>query len=552
MPTVSSPGLGSGLDVNTIISALVAAETQPAELRLAQKEFDTQAKISAVGGLKSALTTFRSSLAGVASLSLFQSSTTSSSDSDVLTVKADETAVAGGYNVDVTAIAKAHSISSDAFAATTTSVGNGRIHLSIGDYDGNFTTTDITIASGADTLADIKQAINDADAGVTASLINDGNGYRLSLVSNETGLDNQIKITVSNDGDTIDDDNSGLSQLTYDKTLTAPESNLTQNTAALDSALTINGVPITSSSNILTDNIDGLTITLDTIGTSTITIADDSSGANNSINAFVKSYNETIELLNNLSSYDAKTGISGTLQGDSLVRNLTNQLRRYVYSDVEHVTGNYNSITDLGITTNINGLLEINSTTLSAALRDNFDEVGRVFARGAYTTDSLLEVNSQGVDVPAGVYQVNIASGTFGDPGPLNATIDNITATATDGLLLEGSGAFSTLSINVLGGSFGDRGQIIVFDGISKTLDNLIESFIGEEGSITNQLSILDQANTSFAEKKITLAKQKAVIEARYLKQYSELDRIMSTLQGTSDFLTSALESLPGSTFNKN
>lgn len=550
MTTVTSPGIGSGLDVQSIVPAIVDAEIKANEVQLETKQIETQAKITAVGSIKSTLSSFQTSLNDMSTMDLLTAKTITSSDADVLTATADETALLNSYDINVTTLATAHSVSSAAFAATTTTVGYGDLEISIGDYDGTFTTTTVTIASGSDTLADIKQAINDSAAGVTASIINDGSGYKLSLVSDNTGTDNQIKITVRGDGDGVDNDNGGLSQLAYDKTLSAPQSNLTQNVTAVDAALTINGISITSNSNTLTDNIDGLTLSLKSTGTSTVSLTNDTTTAKTKIEAFITSYNDTMSLLTELGKYNTETGETGTLQGDALARTLTNQLRRYVYNEVDNITGNYSTITDLGITTDADNNLVINDTKLDVALQYNFEDVSYLFARGAYTTDSLLEVEAEGTGVAAGVYAITLDSGTIGS-GTLNGTIGGVSATASDGVLLEGSDAFKTLSINVLGGSLGNRGNVIVFDGLSKTLNDLIDSFIGDEGIITTQLSLLDEEATSLSEESALQAEKRAELEAKYYQEYANLDVLMAQIQNTSNYLKSALESLPGTVKKK-
>lgn len=547
MATISTPGIGSGLDIKSIVPALVDAEIKPNENKNAVAQARTQAEISAIGFIKSSLGSLQSAANDLSTLSGLSTRKATSSNTGVLTLTSDNTASASTYDINVTAIATAQSLSSASFAATTTSIGYGDLNISIGDYNGTFTTTTVSIDSGADTLADIKQAINDANAGVTASIIFDGSGYKLNLVSDKTGLANQIKITVSNDGDTANDDNAGLSQLAYDKTLSSPQSNLTQNIAALDSALTINGIGITSSSNTLTDNIDGLTLNLKTIGTSIVKVSNDTSSVKSKITTFIKNFNDTIATLKDLSKYDATTKKAGVLQGDFLPRTLMSQLRDALYSEVNYITGNYKTITDLGITTDSNNKLVIDDAKLQSALDDNFNDVAYLFARGAYTTDGLMEVNSQGSDVAAGVYSVTLDSGTIGS-GTLTGTIGGVAATASDGVELEGSGAYSSLSINVLGGILGTRGNIIVFDGLSKKLNDLIDDYIGTDGSVNSRLSLLDDKVKSLSTESNNLAIKRQSLEEKYFLQYSQLDGILAQLQGTTDYLTSALEGISGST----
>ena len=209
MATISSPGLGSGLDVGSIVAQLVAAEGQPATLRLDQREANYQAKISALGTFKSAVSEVQSSLVSLKTFSGLQGRTASSSDTDLLKVTSDTTAFPSSYTVSVEKLAQSHKLASAAFSDTTSSVtsGNGgTFTFRFGTYDGStFTvnpekaTQTVSLDAADSSLEGIRNTINNADIGVTANIVNDGTGSRLVFVSNSSGKANSLEITITDD-----------------------------------------------------------------------------------------------------------------------------------------------------------------------------------------------------------------------------------------------------------------------------------------------------------------------------------------------------------------
>lgn len=219
---ISSPGLGSGLDINGIISQLMAIEQRPL-LQLSTKEARQQAELSAYGNLKSALSTFQGTVKTLANSSLFTGVKASIVDSTIASVNATSSAEIGAHQIEVQTLAQAQKIKSESFTSPSDIIGSGTLTIEFGTYniDGTFTenlkkaSASITIESDQTSLANIRDTINKASIGVTASIVNDGNGNRLVLSSNDSGLNNALKITVSDD-DLNNIDNNGLSKLAYD------------------------------------------------------------------------------------------------------------------------------------------------------------------------------------------------------------------------------------------------------------------------------------------------------------------------------------------------
>jgi flagellar hook-associated protein 2 len=381
----SSLGVGSGLDLNSLVEGLLSAERVPVENRLNTKEAKLQTQLSAFGLLSNSISSLQGALSPLKDLS--EGRVATSSDSSVISVSAGETASVGNYSVLANQSAMAQSLASTAFTNSTDVVGEGTLTFTFGttDYDAqsdvytsftadpNKTPVDITIDSSNNTLEGIRDAVNDADFGVTAVIVNDGSGNRLLFSSESTGLENSLEITISGDSVGTDIDNTGLSQLAFNSSAT----NLQQTVAAQDAQITVNGLSITSSTNTFTDSLPGLTLEVKDISTSSIDVSVDlnKSAAETAIRNFVKAYNELNTDFGTVASYDAETGSAGVLLGDSFVRGVGNTLRNHLVNTYGDSTSSIRSFVDLGVKTESDGSLSIDNEMLSSALDDNYEGV---------------------------------------------------------------------------------------------------------------------------------------------------------------------------------
>ena len=273
------------------------------------------------------MSAFQSSLSGVKTTTSFSSLNAIINDSTVASVSASSTAVAGTYALNVTAVAQSQKVKSTTFTNVTDVVGTGVLTIQFGTYDsgGNTftpntakTSKNITIGSFINTLSGVRDAINAANAGVSATIVNDGTGNRLVISSQDTGLANSLKITVADD-DLGNTDTSGLSKLAFDPTaVVGSGQNLSQTQAAKDAALTVDGLAITSASNTLTSAIQGVTLNLlkETSSPATITVASDPSKIFSALSNFVAGYNNFSKTLSSLTAYNAATKQGGPLLGD--------------------------------------------------------------------------------------------------------------------------------------------------------------------------------------------------------------------------------------------
>lgn len=411
---ITSQGIGSGLDINSIVTQLMGVERRPITL-LDQKEAGLQAKLTAYGSVQGALSNLQTAVSALATSAKFTANTATPADTTVVSASASSVADSGTYAINVTTLASAHAVASTtSFTNTTSTLGSGTLTINFGSYSGGLFTpnankgaTTITIDPTQNTLAAVRDKINAAGAGVSANIINDGSGFRLVITSKDTGTANALRIT------TVDDDgnntnNAGLSQLNYDAS-TGGSSNTTQTVAATDASFSVNGLPITKSSNTVTDAIHGVTFNLlKTASATTVTVARDSAGIQSAVQTFVKAYNDAHKALADLSSYNATTKQAAQLQGDSTVRTAQSELRSILNGSLPTAGGGLSSLSDIGIAFQKDGTLTLSTVKLQAAIADQSKDLATLFASVGKPADSLISFASSTANTKPGSYAVNI------------------------------------------------------------------------------------------------------------------------------------------------
>ena len=388
--SISSAGIGSGIDVNTLITQLVEAEGVDKSNRLDFNEAEYLGDISAFGSLKSALSIFQGAVRDLQDTADFQLRSALSSNDEVFTATADETADVSQYGIEVVQLAQAHKLITTSGFAETDTIGDGTLTFTQG-ADSFSLTIDAT-----DTLTDIRDAINAANdnTGVSASIINVDSGQQLVFTATSSGLDNAITITAV-DGDGEDLDAFGLSRLV--------NAQLNTPSAAQDGQIKVDGQLISSNNNTFSDVLDGITINAVSVGAGEqLTVAQDREAITFKIDTFIANYNGLVDTFNTLGSYDAATESAGLLLGDSTLRGISTLIRQEISSSVTGLTGPFSTLAELGITTDEEGKLSLNSETLNAALDSNFDQVGQLFAASngiANTLDTAIEgyIGSNGI-----------------------------------------------------------------------------------------------------------------------------------------------------------
>ena len=371
MAVLSSPGVGSGLDINGLVEKLVAAERAPQQAQINRQQTSTVTTISALGTLKGALGSFQNSLTPLSTLSSITSRSAVSSDPDTFTASATSSASPGSYDIEVLSVASAHQLSTLGFLnGGAHVVGTGTLTIGVGTS--NF---QVAIPDTANTLAGIRDAINSApgnDNLVRAIIVNGNDGAHLVLSSQVTGAANSI--TVAADGG-----NGGLASLAFNPGLTT---NYTQPRLAANSQVRIAGNIQDGSSATLTTAIDGVTLTLleaDVGQTHHLTISNDSSAVTARIRKFVDEFNSLGRQFTSLRGYEPATKRAGPLLGDSFLRAVETEVRSKLTDRVSGLSGNYQSLASIGIVSAKDGSLTLDDTKLQAALTADYNGVAAIF-----------------------------------------------------------------------------------------------------------------------------------------------------------------------------
>ncbi|XZG69400.1 flagellar filament capping protein FliD [Chitinibacteraceae bacterium HSL-7] len=450
MAAITSTGLGSGLDVNGIIQQLMALESQPLN-KMQDKAKEAQAKISAIGTLQASLATFQGRVLSLSSASAYKSLSATVADKTIGTASTTINAQAGSYTLAVTQLAQSHKLKSQSFSSVNDPVGTGKMTIQFGTHDDGGTTNtnaDDTFTVNADkgaltididstnnTLTGLRDAINAKKAGVTATIVNDGSGYRLLLSSSDTGKANSLKISVADD-DGNATDAAGLSRFAFDPTGTT---NMSQTQAAQNAEFQLDGIAISKASNTVTDVLQGVTLTLQKISdkdsndapvTTTLNISRDTSGIQTAVTDFVKAYNEFAKAVEAISYYNKDDKSAGLLNGDYVIRSMQTSIR----STFNQALGGgsfYQSLGAVGVSFDQAGAMTLDSSKLQKALNERPDDVASLFAVNGIPSDSRVRYLSSTAQSQAGKYAINVtAPATRGNFSALPVTNGPITITA--------------------------------------------------------------------------------------------------------------------------
>lgn len=422
MASIQSLGVGSGLLTSDLVEDIIAAEREATDLRLEARKAEFDAKISAFGGVRSSLETLQQAAGSLSNSDGFLSNLVASSNPAALSATATAAASPGVHAVEVLSLARAHTLSTAQYQDLDTVIGQGTLTFEFGttgfDQFGNydsFETNDrsvpqtIVIDETNNTLSGVKDAINNAGVGVTASIINDGSGYVLVLKSNATGTEESMSISVTEDGD------AGLSALAFNATASTPGTHLTQTVAADDAVVNIDGIVVSRADNTIDEVIPGVTINaiaLNAGAPATLTIAQDNEQITEKVQAFVDAFNDVKALADELTAFDSEEGQGALLTGDATLRGIRTQLRRFLGSSIADLTSPaIRSLVDLGLSTDQNSsyFLTFDATQFASALAENPEDVRALLSDEARASDPQVEFLNFGTGTDAGSYDVEIS-----------------------------------------------------------------------------------------------------------------------------------------------
>lgn len=439
----------------------MSIEQQPL-IKLAKQEASYNAKLSAIGSLKGTLAAFQTSVQGLSDIKKFQAFKVSSADSAVVSATASISATPGTYALEVTQLAQAQKLASAGQASSTAAIGTGVITFDFGTISGgtfdnatgkytgaSYTSNGggsktVTIGSGDTSLAGIRDAINKAGIGVTASIVNDGGAspYRLVLSETATGKTNSMKISVAGD--------TALQALLNHDPAAAPSGQaLTETSSARNAEFKIDGIAISKASNTATDVIEGVTLNLAKTNSgspTTVSVTRDTGSVSTAVNQFITSYNQINATIKQLSAFDATTKTASVLTGDATLRSIQTQVRSVLTSAIDGAAGAFTSLSDIGVSLQKDGTLALDNSKLQKAMDSNFSDIAGLFAAAGKASDSLVSVAGSGAKTSAGAYALNITrlatqGGTTGQAAAgltinagndtLEVKLDGVTASIT-------------------------------------------------------------------------------------------------------------------------
>jgi len=367
--TISSTGVGSGLDVQSIVSQLVAIERRPlVALQTTATKYQTQ--LSVYGKIKSQVSALGDAAAVLASNSGWNAQKATSSNAAAVSVTAGSTAVSTAMSVKVLQLAQVQAVTSTGVTAGSAVGATGTLSIQLGTWTGGAFAAGSTAAasvtvSATDSVSVIAAAINSANAGVTASVLNDGTSERLVVRSTSTGAASGFSITPTGG-------NAALSAYGFtDSTVTAPSSSgMFMGQSGQDASLEVNGVALTSSTNAMTNVMPGVSLQLLQTTTSAvdISVTQDPDAVQKNIQTFVDAYNALNQTIADATKYVAATKTGGPLQGDSTTLGLQTALRSMLASN--STGSSFSNLSEIGLERQKDGSLTINATKLNAAKLD--------------------------------------------------------------------------------------------------------------------------------------------------------------------------------------
>lgn len=374
MSSISSLGVGSGLDLSGLLSQLDTAERAKLQPLTKQKAVN-QSKISAYARLQGALGSLQAATARLNEAKTFQGQTSKISGSGVA-VATSADAVPGSYQVKVTQLAQAQSVATSGVASKTAALGKGTLSIKVGADD----PLEVALDSSNNTLEGIRDAINAKKGGVTASIVNDGTAtpYRLVLSSDKTGTASTMTIGFSDGG-------AGGDQLNGLLNAYAEGSNADgykQTVAAKNAELEVSGIAVSSQTNTVEGALQGVTLTVSAVGdTQTLVVERDTAAMRSAVTGFVDAYNSLAITMAGLTSFNSETKVAGELLGDSVVRSVQSRLRGVIASGGED--GTYKALSDVGISLQLDGKLKIDSDKLDKVVNGDAAALSAFFAGAA-------------------------------------------------------------------------------------------------------------------------------------------------------------------------
>ena len=529
--------VGSGMNNSEIITSLVDAERAPALERIEKNENSTKNKISAYGVLKSDISAFRDIIRDIKS-SNAASHVGSSSNTTI--AKFSTTGTTGSDNVDsslvVSSLATTHTLVTGAYNNSGSTVGEGSLTIDFGTWSTTSSANDtftansnsaITVTTSASTtLTQLRDSINNATDNAEASILYNGTGYVL-VIKGESGASNEVRVTPSE---------GSSATLTNNFSYTASTKNLTQTVDGTDASFTVDGIAMTRSTNTISDLFNGYTLELEATSSSAINISSTQNLDNitsllsNFIDAYNAIYTNITEMSGAAFSEDESTG---PLAGDSLARSIQRELRSYTTKSLSGYEGGPYSMSLLGVQTNRDGSLTLNTSVLKNSFAAAPKIVDAIFKNQLISDNAEVEVTSIGTDTKPGSYAITKTGSDY--------FIDGVQMTANGTLYTSGSGDSNGMVMNIASSDVSSA-NIYYGKSLMTKIDASLSNFLEFNGDINNRISNLTDKLSDFKDQKTNLDKRMATLTDRYALQFSSMEQSIAGLKETGNYLDQMLK----------
>ncbi|MDA8153546.1 MAG: flagellar filament capping protein FliD [Acidithiobacillus sp.] len=539
---MSISGVLSSSQIQSLVTAAENQYNAPiATLQAQAKPLGTE--ISAFGNLSSVLGNLQSAVQGLTSLSSLQQVQASVGNSAVLSATAANTAPTGTYQVTVSGIAQAQSLYSSDFTSQSSAIGTGSMAIQVGS--GSAVTIGVTSAN--DTLGGIANAINQSGAGVSASVVYDGTGYRLVVAGNSTGTNNSFTISTSG---------SALSGFSY----ASGASGMTESQAAQNATASVDGIALTSQSDSFSGAIPGVTFTVSATGSSSVDVGVSTSAAQAVIQSFVQAFNKASSFIQSATSYTpasgtaaisatgtVASGTAGPLIGDPVVQGIENQLLSMISTATAIGSGGASSAIgfgNVGITLTSSGTIDVNQSTLNAALSSNYAQVMGLFGAMGGSNNPNVQFSGATSGTVGGLYAVNV---TTNSATLTSGTVNGYAASGAGGLMTVTSGPAAGLSLSVSSGT-APSAMVFFNQGIAASMNGLLNGVLGSNGVIQQAQNDIQGQLTNMNSQIVQYQQASKLQIQSMLSQFNSYENVAAAASTTSSDLGAIFSSLFGST----
>ena len=523
-------GINSNLDTQDIINKMVSLEARSMDLVEAKKIIEEQ-KLASFQELKNRLQTFKSVVTTLNTKSRFivnksVFSNNSFSDSNkVVDITTTSSASSGTYSLIVNNLATESKLITSGHAETTTSIASGTVTIVIGSS----ASSTVTIDSTNNTLDGLRLAINNLGLNVKASFLNDGNAtnpYRLLISGTQTGSSGTVTMSTNI--------TSGTVTMGFETTQTAQ-----------NASLSLDGVSITKSSNTVTDIISGAALKLQSAGSGTISLSTDTEAITTKVSDFVDEYNDISLFLSEQLALDSETEETGILFGNFAVQNLQQILRSSISSKITGISGDYTYLSQIGITTQPDGTLILDTDDFSDALIDDIENVSQLFSSNGSVTNSSLAYVGFTSDTEPGSYEVQVSSsGTSTFVQLSNSGASTFVTASGSGNFYAGSSGDSTgLNFRLGNLNNGNYGHITLSIGVAEILNRQLENLVDSSlnGPLVTELDTIKETVDDFNETLLKQAERLLKFEESLKARFTNLEIVLGKLNAQKDTFNSAL-----------